>query len=534
MKIQEAPEAVQTTRFRIYSSEDFERDYLGKITAFLDDRPGSIANLANLFAKYNINILYFAYNRSMHPNRVLVEAGGSSLEALHSVRDEMSETGLLDSGWHQSMELDVIDTRNILKIDVQLEHKPGCLGTFASLLKDHSANMIYMTYDADISETTAGISLATRNPQEIDSLLKDINEHGYSYSIHYKGAGQREIDDVIGLNLLERFFLRLKQVLGTEDLDRLRHLVDSSKLLTETLVNFSMEAGKHYEEGEVLTNILAFATASLSRTGASFIYQRLPSLSLGPVIFHAFKIPTGANICLLDGDGDLVMIDGSYGHYYGDVKAMMRENGLDPGRIRSIYLTHADADHAGMSGYFAEEFGSRVYLHRRARGVLEHQNRLWGAGSPIEGLNQYFTILANTLTEMKAPKSWLEYGEASGQLGGFDIIDSFELSGQVFRILECTAGHVPEQVFIVGIDSGLVFTADYLILTGSLTQTDREILNLPKMMLTSTNANSGLFKQEMAKLREFILAFDKDLHTRNLEAVVVPGHGDWYPASLLA
>jgi glyoxylase-like metal-dependent hydrolase (beta-lactamase superfamily II) len=521
-------------RFRIYSSEDYEEDYLGKITAFLDDRPGSIAHLANLFAKYEITILYFAYNRSEHPNRVLVEVGGGSIDALRSVRDEMSDKGLLEGGWHQSMELEVIDTRNILKIDVQLEHKPGRLGRFASLLKDHSANMIYMTYNADISETTAGISLATRNPQEIDGILKDINEQGYNYSIHYKGAGQREIDDVIGLNLMERFFLRLKLVLGTEDLDRLRRLVDSSKLLTETLVNFSMEAGKHYEEGEVLTNILAFATASISKTGAAFTYQRLPSLSLGRVTFHAFKLPTGANIFLLEGDDELVMIDGSYGLYYEDVKAMLRENGLEPGRIRRIYLTHADADHAGLSGYFAEEFDAVVYLHRRAHGVLEHQNRLWGAGSPIEGLNQNFTILANTLTEMKEPKSWNAYGEASGQLGGFDIIDSFGLAGQVYRILECTAGHVPEQVFIVGIDSGLVFTSDYLILTGSLSQADREILNLPKMMLTSTNADSALFKQEMAKLRAFVLSFDQDLRTSNREAVVVPGHGDWYPASLLS
>ncbi len=520
--------------FRIYRSEDRENDYLGKVKAFLDDRPGSIASLANLFAKYGLNILYFAYNRSEHPNLVLVEVLSSTKEDLQAVRNTMVEGALLESRWHQSMELDVVDTRNILRIDVQLKHEPGTLGKFASLLLSHDANLIYMNYDSGLSETTAAISLATKDTQEIDRLLKDMNEHGYNYGIRYKGAEQREIDDVIGLNLIERFFLRLKQVLGTEDIKRLRRLVDSSKLLTETLVRFSHEAGKHYQEGEVLTNILAFATTSLLKAGDAFTYQRLPSLTFGPVTLHAFKLPTGANIYLLEGGAELVMIDGSYGHYYQDVKSMLKKSGLDPARVRRIYLTHADADHAGMSGYFAGEFGAEVHLHQRARGVLEHQNRLWGTDSPIAGLNQYFTILTNTLTEMKVPKDWKPYGSAvSGQMGGFDVIDGFTVSGQAYKILECTAGHVPEQVFIVGVDSGLVFTGDYLLLTESLTQTDREILNLPKMMLTSTNADSVLFKQEMEKLRSLILALDAELRADNRTATIVPGHGDYYPASRL-
>ncbi|HTZ17860.1 MAG TPA: MBL fold metallo-hydrolase [Dissulfurispiraceae bacterium] len=525
---------MRTDRFRIYRSEDREQDYLGKIRAYLDDRPGSLASLANLFAGYGINILYFSYNRSEHPNRVLVEVMSGDAKSLRSVRDSMLNNDLLESRRNQSMELGVTDIRNILRIDVRLENVPGTLGGLASMLQKHNANVIYLTYDSEISETTAAISMATKDAAEIDRLLKDMNEHGYDYSIKYNGAGQREVDDIIGLNLIERFFLRLRQLLHTEDIKRLRRLVESSRLLTENLVNFSNEMGKHYQEGEVLTNILAFATASRSTTGPAFTYHRLPSLTFGPVVFHAFKIPTGANIYLLEGDEELVMIDGSYGHYYEDVKAMLRQCGLDPSRVKRIYITHADPDHAGMSGYFAEEFGTQVYQHRRARGVLERQNRLWGTNSPIEGLNQYFTILVNTLTEMKVSHNWKEYGDSVlGRMGGFDVIDSFSIAGQVYRILECTAGHVSDQVFIVGMDSGLVFTADYLLLTESLTQSDRAILNLPKMMLTSTNADSVLFRKEMESLRRFILDFDDQLSTTGREVIVAPGHGDYYKARLL-
>jgi hypothetical protein len=47
-------------------------------------------------------------------------------------------------------------------------------------------------------------------------------------------------------------------------------------------------------------------------------------------------------------------------------------------------------------------------------------------------------------------------------------------------------------------------------------------------MMTSTNVNSPLFRQEMDMLKEFIAEFDADLRMRNRKAVIVPGHGDYY------
>lgn len=228
------------------------------------------------------------------------------------------------------------------------------------------------------------------------------------------------------------------------------------------------------------------------------------------------------------------MIDGGYGHYYNDVKAMLRENGLDPGRVRRIYVTHPDADHAGMTGYFAEEFGSRVYLHRHARGVLEHENRAWGSNSPILDLNHYFTVLVNEFTKFRAPRDWIPYGsEDIERIEGLTVIDSFELADQTYKVLESTGGHVPGQVFFVSHDSGLVFTGDFLLLVDSLSQEDREALNLPKFMMTSTNADSQLFRQEMKTLKEFIVRFDEQLEVLGRGAVIVPGHGDYYSARRL-
>lgn len=516
--------------FRIYRSTAPEGDCLGKGCLFLVDRPGSLSELASMFASYDINIIFFHYNRSEHPNRVLLEVKSKSEDALNLVSSKLSQSDLLGGQFPAPrLELEVVDTRNILKIEVQLEHIPGTLGRFARLLASHRANIIHMAYHEDISETSAHFSIATEKPEEIDRLLKDMNEHGYYCGLLYRGTEQRQIDDIIGLNLIERFFFHLRKLLDSDDIDNLRKIVRSSQRLSDALIQFSREAGKHFDIGDVTTNVLAFASASLMKTGDKFFYRKLPALIFDRVKFHAFRLPTGGNINILESDDECVMIDCGYGLYYDDVKTMLRESGIDPAKIKKIYLTHADADHAGMSGYFAEEFGSLVYLHEQARGVLEHENRAWGSDTPLLELNHCFTALVNEFTKFRAPQNWISYSSSTiDWIDGFAVIDQFELSGQSYKVIESKGGHIPGQVFFLSYDSGLVFTGDYLLLVESLSDGEREILNIPKFMMTSTNVNSHLFRGEMDMMKALIGNFHAHLTALGKRAIIVPGHGDYY------
>jgi glyoxylase-like metal-dependent hydrolase (beta-lactamase superfamily II)/uncharacterized protein with ACT and thioredoxin-like domain len=525
-KVQEMSEKY----FRIYRSASAEGDYLGKGCLFLIDRPGSLSELASMFAAYGVSIVFFHYNRSEHPNRVLLEVRSKSEDSLNLISSELSQSHFLGGQFPApQLELGVMDARNILKIEVQLQHLPGTLGKFARLLSEHKANVIYMAYHEDVSETSANFSIATENPGEVDRLLKQMNELGYYYSLVYRGAEQREIEDIIGLNLIERFFFHLRKLLDTNDIENLRKIVQSSQRLSDSLLRFSREAGKHFDVGDVTTNILAFASASLVKTGDRFSYRRSAPVIFDRVRFHAFRLPTGGNIHILESEEELVMIDSGYGLYYEDVKRMLRENGLNPEKVGRIYLSHADADHAGMSGYFAEEFGSRIFLHRESKGILEHKNRAWGSDTPLLELNHCFTELVDEFTKFRVPGNWIPYASTIlERIDGFPVIDQFELSGQFYKVIESKGGHIPGQVFFLSYDSGLIFTGDYLLLVDSLTPGEREILNLPKFMMTSTNVDSRLFRQEMGMMKELITTFNAYLSTYNKKAIIVPGHGDCY------
>jgi|WetSurMetagenome_2_1015567.scaffolds.fasta_scaffold00104_28 glyoxylase-like metal-dependent hydrolase (beta-lactamase superfamily II) len=523
--------------FHLYRSESEENIFLGKGSFYVSDRPGELSGLAGMFAENGVNIILFYYNRSEHPNRVIIEAESGSPDSLLLVSQKASEMNYTGGEFASpDLELRIMDILNILNIEVRLLHRPGTLSAFAGLLAKHRANVIYMAYNEDISETSANFAIAVEDTNEISVLLKDINECGYYFNPIYRGAGQNEADDIIGLNLMERFFFHLKKLMHTDHIEKLRGLVESSGHIANTLVRFSHEAGKHFEMGDVITNVLAFASASLTKTGDNFSYRRLPAIEVNGLTVHIFRMPTGGNIIIVEKNGDRVMIDGGYGLYYEDVKKMLRDNGIEPGEIKRIYLSHADADHAGLSGYFSEEYGSKVWLHAAAKDIIAHENRAWGSGGALLDLNHYFTSLVNAFTTFRVPAQWIAYGQnrQEKQICGFSFIDSFTVDNEIFHVLESHGGHVPGQVFFLNDKSGLLFSGDYLLFVESLETEERDLLNIPKLILTSTNVNSSLFRREMDMLRSLIKECSESALSGNREVIIIPGHGDYYSFSALS
>jgi hypothetical protein len=85
-----------------------------------------------------------------------------------------------------------------------------------------------------------------------------------------------------------------------------------------------------------------------------------------------------------------------------------------------------------------------------------------------------------------------------GSAGAFKVIDRFLIGDLQFEVLESRGGHVPGNVFFLNREYGLLFTADYLLNIKSLTEEDRNALNVYKYLLISPNSNGPLFKEEMA------------------------------------
>ena len=510
---------------------------LAKFRVYLPDRPGSLAGFASTIAQAGGNISFFHYDRSIDSSRVAVEV---------QLADEDSVTALLSTLRQREYctdkksdgpdELIITALENILEVKVRLKNETGSLAAFARLLALHDANIIYMLYDEDIDAGSANIAMVAAGTLEIDRLLRVVNEQGYHYRVLYRGSDEKAAANVIGLKLIEKFFIRLRKLLPSHDVAEIRSLVDSSRDLQEDLLRFSTEAGNNLEAGDVYETVLTFASRSRSRINEKFSAVPMKPLRfLDRVDLLGFRLPTSENIYVFRSGDELLMIDAGHGIYYQDIKRLLTSHGMDPSRVKRIYLTHPDTDHAGSSGYFEREFGTAVFMHRGAADVIASMNRAHGATGSLLNLNKYYTKLSSRFTECLFPDKPHYFPPGmTDSTEGFNVVDTFSIGSLVFDVLESHGGHTPGLVFFLNREFGLLFTSDFLLNVKSLTPEDKEHLGIYRYLLTNPNRDSIIYRKETDLLKEMMLSLHKELkRKKGGSAMIFPGHGDYYSASEL-
>ena len=513
-----------------------QRAILAKFRISLPDRPGSLAGFASIIAQADGNISFFHYDRALDSSRVAVEIQLSDESRLTSLLNALREKQYaIDQSQNAQDDLMVTAAASVLEIKVRLANKPGTLAAFARLLAKHNANVIYMLYDEDIDPESADIAMATADSQEINSLLQATNEHGYHYRVLYRGSNEQEAANIIGLKLIEKFFLRLKKILPSSGVEEIKSLVESSRDLQQDLTQFATEAGNNLEAGDVFETVLTFASQSRSRTGEKFSVTEMKPLRFhDQVDLFGFRLPTSENIYLFRHHDELTMIDAGHGIYYSDIKRLLLSHGMDPGRVKRIYVTHPDTDHVGTAGYFEEEFGTEIFLHSGSADVIANLNRAHGATGSLLNLNKYYTRLSSRFTECRFPSHPRYFSAATTKsINGFRIIDVLPIGPLVFDVLESLGGHTPGLVFFLNQELGLLFTSDFLLNVKSLTPEDKAHLGIYRYLLTNPNRDSRIYKEETAALRNIMLNLDGELKKRGGSALIFPGHGDYYPAEEL-
>jgi len=517
--------------FRTGESAETLYPFLVKFRDNLPDRPGSLAEFASTISGTKGNIAFFHYDRAIDSSRVAVEIQLEDEAKIEALLQSLEENhSRFESFSSQQDEVEVTAVENILEVKVRLENRPGTLAAYANLLAQHDANVIYMLYDEEIDTESADIAMATKDTAEINRLMHAMNEQGYYYRVLYRGEDEQEAAHVIGLKMVEKFFLRLKKLLSTSDMEEIKSLVESSKDLHQDLVQFYAEAGKNLEAGDVYEKVLTFASRSRSRTGKHFT-----AIEMEPMTFHdsvtlyGFRLPTSENFYAFHHGDELTLIDTGHGIYYEDIKQLLREKSLDASAVKRILVTHPDTDHGGASGYFNDEFGSEVYMHPGSEDVIKNMNRGHGVSGSFLSLNKYYTRLSSRFTECRFPSRITHFPtEEQGRIGKFRIIATVSIGPLAFEVLESHGGHTPGLVFYLNREYGLLFTSDFLVNVPSLSADEKEHLSLYRYLLTSPNNDTRIYTEEVAALKEMLAELDEEIKPLGRRATIFPGHGDYF------
>jgi glyoxylase-like metal-dependent hydrolase (beta-lactamase superfamily II) len=92
----------------------------------------------------------------------------------------------------------------------------------------------------------------------------------------------------------------------------------------------------------------------------------------GPLTGFGLSADFDAHVYLLDGGDELALIDCGLGTEAGQAALLGRvaELGLDPSRIRRLFVTHYHADHAGGAGRYRARLGLSVAAAAEVAGAL--------------------------------------------------------------------------------------------------------------------------------------------------------------------
>jgi len=91
-----------------------------------------------------------------------------------------------------------------------------------------------------------------------------------------------------------------------------------------------------------------------------------------------------ATVFIVDGGGELVMIDAGAGRSARMLENNIREVGLEPGKIALLVLTHCHIDHIGAAAYFRREFSCRIAIHEEDAAAVESGDAIMTAANWYE------------------------------------------------------------------------------------------------------------------------------------------------------
>jgi glyoxylase-like metal-dependent hydrolase (beta-lactamase superfamily II) len=246
-----------------------------------------------------------------------------------------------------------------------------------------------------------------------------------------------------------RFAEQLREFIGAEDDKFLMRLLGDIDHIAQELTNLGLDP-KY-----VFDSILETGRTLNQTRGVGF-YVDLQWLPLSEGELLCLQLPCGGNIYILSSGNERVLIDTGYGIYYPDLQRFLQTIGVETDAITRIFLTHADADHAGAAGYFQ----IKSCMHPETQKVLQKTNRAYGY--KIEGsiLAAVYTRLINIFSKFNPPVLTETFPLApTAKQDMFDVTAEVIVGKQKLQVLNGLGGHINGQVYFFCEVEGLLFTA---------------------------------------------------------------------------
>ncbi|MDD1770587.1 MAG: MBL fold metallo-hydrolase [Methanomassiliicoccales archaeon] len=467
--------------------------------ARMPDRPGSMERAAEIIKRHGGNIERIHYDRRIDTQTVFFEVTCDEV-ALKAIRRELEAIGYLQSS---------LAPLSLLKLNVHVANRPGALYEFLDRTTAAGANIAFLDFDHRSDDPDRlTVSLTIEQGANVEGLLDDLRSKFRLEVLEYDRTG-RNLDDAV---FYIRFAQELREIIGDAEDEFLMKLLHDVDHIVQSLTNLGKDPKKAFE------SILLTGRMLKSTLGEGF-HASVQTIDLDwRRQLFCFQMPCGGNVFVFRDGDEAVLFDTGYGIYHEDIVRMLRSYDLDADCITRVFLTHADADHAGGAGFFR----CPSHMHPFTLRILGDLSRAYGSKSEGSVLEEVYTRLINLFSRYNPPTEPVLFPAAGeGKIGPFPWLGEFRVGGVRFNVLESLGGHQAGQVFFLSEDARLLFTGDSLFNLDSLSE-DRARYNLlARDLMTSVNVDSEAAKKE----RGGLLDLAASLEVLGKGVLVCGGHG---------
>jgi len=472
--------------------------------AHMPDTPGSLHRAAKIIMQYDGNINRIQFDRRIDPGTVFYEVTATD-EAYAAITRDLAAIGYLQTS---------LKPLDFLKITVDMPHKPGALHELLNYITGAGANITFIDFDDKGRHPhRLTISLNAGDSVAVKTLLDQLKSRYRLEILEYDRTG-KHLDDTV---FYIRFAQSVRELIGDSGDEFLLSFLADTNHVAQALMD------KGCDPHQVFGSVLQTGRSMAATTGSRFYADVQQFPVTGTVTLSCFQPPCGGSLYLLHTEDEILMIDTGYGIYHDDMMAMLARYGLgDLRKLNRIVVTHADADHAGASGFFSVP----VLMHEGTQRIIETNDRSYGQQNELSALNAFYTRMVNLFSHYRTPKEIRPFGQPDGTKRGiFPVIGTITFAGITLEVLDGLGGHCHGQVFLHSREHGLLFTADSVINFASMTKERAEYSSLAAFLIGSVNVDSDHAKEERTALLALAAETDAAIKESGRQCLICCGHG---------
>ena len=444
-------------------------------TTRMPDQIGAFLSASEIISSLGLNITRVSYNKAIDLNTLFLEVEGEE-DAIEQATKLLTEKGYI---------LDMAEIGNVILVEFLLPDVPGAVLPVLRLIHSYRFNISYMSSQADGSgEQHFRMGLFVENNAKVSDFLQKATILCKVQVLEYT-QGERLLDNTV---FYVSFANRIAQLRSLNQQQKADLIVHSNQIM-ENLRDRPKAQFKTFEY------LRRFAEQLSLYHGEEFQPRTTRYVLPDGATAFLLEPPCGSNVCVLQKNEMLVVVDGGLYSYQAETLAALQKEYPDfLKRERALLLTHADVDHCALNDFF-----KTIYVSRES--AQNFQSELRGEESLREKnpVHAPYARISKVLSGYHPPQDCNLFVIGERKTDDEELLSflgDLKLGGFVFEVYEGAGGHVPGELVFVERMCRVLFTGDIFVNVKDQIPTQQKFNKLAPYLMISVDTNPELARKE--------------------------------------